>query len=202
MYIWLDAYLSFDKNWTKRNIRFFFFLNSTNCTKLARSHKSDASLSILTAELLESVTWGMFSVLFMDVLTNILWNAWLNTSSKRFSSKLRSVQLVGATRPNKDKRLWINVTYTSLRCFSPDLLLQFRLVFCGVISWRGNETSWNIAKLKVSAFHGTFEVFEISCSQKEESDSQRTRRITDNPSISTENNQLLEHPASLTLDSA
>ena len=198
MYIWLDAYLSFDQNWKKRNIR---FLNK-NSTKLVRSHKSEASLSILIAELLESVTWGMFSVLFMDVLMDILWNAWVNTRSKRFSSKLRSVQLVGATRPNKDKRLWINVTYTSLRCFSPDLLLQFRLVFCGVISWRGNETSWNIAKLKVSAFHGTFEVFEISCSQKEESDSQRTRRITDNPSISTENNQLLEHPASLTLDSA
>ena len=73
-----------------------------------------------------------------------------------------------------------------------------------VTSWRGNEieTSWNIAELKVSAFHRTFEVFEISCSQKEQNHSQRTRRITDNPSISTENNHLLEHPPSLTLDSA
>ena len=78
------------------------------------------------------------------------------------------------------------------------------LVLCGVTSWRGNEigTSWNIAELKVSAFHQTFEVFEISCSQKEQNHSQRTRRITDNPSISTENNHLLEHPPSLTLDSA
>ena len=54
----------------------------------------------------------------------------------------------------------------------------------------------------MSAFHRTFEVFEISCSQKEQNYSQRTRRITDNPSISTENNHLLEHPPSLTLDSA
>ena len=54
----------------------------------------------------------------------------------------------------------------------------------------------------MSAFHRTFEVFEISCSQKEQNHSQRTRRITDNPSISTENNHLLEHPPSLTLDSA
>ena len=54
----------------------------------------------------------------------------------------------------------------------------------------------------VSAFHRTFEVFEISCSQNEQNHSQRTRRITDNPSISTENNHLLEHPPSLTLDSA
>ena len=99
----------------------------------------------------------------------------------------------------------MNKCYTSLRCFSPDLLLQFRLVLCGVTSWRGNEieTSWNIAELKVSAFHRTlFEVLEISCSQKEQNHSQRTRRITNNPSISTENNYLLEHPPSLTLDSA
>ena len=98
----------------------------------------------------------------------------------------------------------MNRCYTSLRCFSPDLLLQFRLVLCGVTSWRGNEieTSWNIAELKVSAFHRTlFEVLEISCSQKEQNHSQRTRRITNNPSISTENNYLLEHPPSLTLDS-
>ena len=54
----------------------------------------------------------------------------------------------------------------------------------------------------LSAFHRTVEVFGISCSQREENDSQRTRRITDNPSISTENNHLLEHPPSLTLDSA
>ena len=54
----------------------------------------------------------------------------------------------------------------------------------------------------MSAFHRTFEVFEISCSQKEQNHSQRTRRITDDPSISTENNHLLEHPPSLTLDSA
>ena len=31
----------------------------------------------------------------------------------------------------------------------------------------------------VSAFHRTFEVFEISCSQNEQNHSQRTRRITD-----------------------
>ena len=57
----------------------------------------------------------------------------------------------------------------------------------------------------MSVFHRTFEVFEISCSQREQNDSQRTRRITDNPSISMENklkNHLLEHPPSLTLDSA
>ena len=54
----------------------------------------------------------------------------------------------------------------------------------------------------VAAFHRTFEVFEISCSQNEQNHSQRTRKITDNPSISTENNHLLEHPPSLTLDSA
>ena len=34
----------------------------------------------------------------------------------------------------------------------------------------------------MSAFHRTFEVFEISCSQKEQNHSQRTRKITDNPS--------------------
>ena len=54
----------------------------------------------------------------------------------------------------------------------------------------------------MSAFHRTFEVFEISCSQNEQNHSQRTRNITDNPSISTENNHLLEYPPSLTLDSA
>ena len=54
----------------------------------------------------------------------------------------------------------------------------------------------------MSAFHRTFEVFEISCSQNEQNHSQRTRKITVNPSISTENNHLLEHPPSLTLDSA
>ena len=62
------------------------------------------------------------------------------------------------------------------------------------------ETLHNL--IKVSAFHRTFEVFEIGCSQKEQKHSKRTRRITDNPSISTENNHLLEHPPSLTLDSA
>ena len=59
-----------------------------------------------------------------------------------------------------------------------------------------------LQNLKVSAFHRKFEVFEISCSQKEQNHSQRTRTITDNPSISTESNHLLEHPPSLTLDSA
>ena len=54
----------------------------------------------------------------------------------------------------------------------------------------------------MSAFHRTFEVFEISCSQNEQNHSQRTRNITDNLSISTENNHLLEYPPSLTLDSA
>ena len=52
----------------------------------------------------------------------------------------------------------------------------------------------------MSAFHRTFEVSDISCSQREQNDSQRTGRITDNPSISMENNHLLEHPPSLTLD--
>ena len=56
-----------------RNVT-FVFLNK-NSTKLARSHKSDTSLSILIGELLESVTCGMFSVLFMGVLMDILWNA-------------------------------------------------------------------------------------------------------------------------------
>ena len=37
----------------------------------------------------------------------------------------------------------------------------------------------------MSAFQRTFEVFEISCSQNEQNHSQRTRKITDNPSIST-----------------
>ena len=54
----------------------------------------------------------------------------------------------------------------------------------------------------MSAFHRTLEVFAISCSQREQNDSQRTRRITDNPSISMENNHLLEHPPSLTLNPA
>ena len=49
----------------------------------------------------------------------------------------------------------------------------------------------------MSAFHRTFEVFDISCSQREQNDSQRTRRITDNPSISMENNHMLEYPPSL-----
>ena len=52
MYICLDAYLSFGQNWKKRNIRFF----RQKKHSVGEKSQSDASLSMLIAELLESVT--------------------------------------------------------------------------------------------------------------------------------------------------